>query len=332
MTRVDRNEGKSGLETRLTGMMILIAMLSLPAINPEKVGWLTGLVPLPVFYYLIRLGKKAGFALIRNAVLLAAGAAMLFGSLPLLFFSLSFVAPGIVFFRAAQSHKTPVQAGFYGIIILGALWLLFWTVFGITQQTNPYKNLLETMDQGLTGAFAIYRETAKLPAEATRHIEAAIEELRVIIPKVLPALLITGILGTVWLNLALGNWLLKKKEQALAPWRDFREWQLPDKLIWGVIGGAFAMIFFAEPLSIIGLNVLLIWGALYTIQGLAILVSLLGTWAVPAPFRVLIYILVIIQTYGIILLTFVGVADVWADFRKLNKKEETETNHPQTDG
>ena len=333
MTRADRNEARSGHDARLAGMVILIAMLSLPAINPEKIGWLASLVPIPVFYYLVRLGSKEGFALIRTAVLLAGGAAMLFGSLPLLIFSLTLVPLGFVFFQSARNHETPVRAGFNGVVILGLLWLTFWTIFGITQQTNPYKDLLVTMDQGITGAFAIYRETANLPAENTPHIEAAFEQLRIIVPKILPALLITGILGTVWMNLALGNWLLKKRGLKLAPWRDFSEWQLPDNLVWGVIGSAFALIFFTEPLNIIGLNVLLIWGALYAIQGLAILVSLLAKWAVPAPFRTLIYILLVIQSYGIVLLIIVGVADVWSDFRHLNKKEENgESSHSQTDG
>jgi hypothetical protein len=38
--------------------------------------------------------------------------------------------------------------------------------------------------------------------------------------------------------------------------------------------------------------------------------------------RVLIYALIFIQTYGIIILSFLGMADVWADFRKLNQVDE----------
>jgi hypothetical protein len=38
--------------------------------------------------------------------------------------------------------------------------------------------------------------------------------------------------------------------------------------------------------------------------------------------RVLIYALIFIQTYGIIILSFLGLADVWADFRKLKQVDE----------
>ena len=75
---------RAGQEIRI-GMVILIAVLSLPAINPDITGWLSSLVPLPVFYCLICFGKEQGSILIRNAILLAGGIALVFGSLPPLF-------------------------------------------------------------------------------------------------------------------------------------------------------------------------------------------------------------------------------------------------------
>jgi uncharacterized protein YybS (DUF2232 family) len=60
----------------------------------------------------------------------------------------------------------------------------------------------------------------------------------------------------------------------------------------------------------------------YFFQGLAIVASLLNKWSVPMLIRVLIYALIFIQTYGIIILSFLGLADVWADFRKLKQADE----------
>jgi hypothetical protein len=42
--------------------------------------------------------------------------------------------------------------------------------------------------------------------------------------------------------------------------------------------------------------------------------------------RILIYALIFIQTYGIIILSFLGLADVWADFRKLNQDDAPPNN------
>jgi len=313
---------RAGQETRI-GMVILIAVLSLPAITPNMTGWLTGLVPLPVFYYLICLGKEQGSVLIRNAVLLAGGIALIFGSLPLLFFALTLVPLGFVFFHAAQSKMPPAQTGFNGILVLSGVWLLFWTGIGIIEHINPYQQLLVALDEGLSRAFSLYQEESGLPATTLKNIEVAVDQLKTFIPKVLPGLLFTGILYTVWMNQALGNWLLKKRKRDLAPWQDFKDWQLPDQLVWGLILGAASLVFLSGPLHTIGLNIVIVWGGLYFLQGLAVLVSLLHRWSLPKPLRLLIYAFFGLQTLGIVLLSILGLVDIWTDFRKLNRPAET---------
>ena len=308
---------RAGPEVRI-GLVILIAVFSLPAIHPNMTGWLSSLVPLPVFYYLIRFGREQGSIIIRNAILLSGGIALLFGSLPLLIFSLTLVPLGFVFFYAAQKKTPPAQAGFNGILVLAGAWLLFWTGLGIIEQINPYRELLAALDQGLNKAFSLYQEESGLPVDTLQNLETAVGQLKLFIPKILPALLFTGILYTVWMNQALGNWLLKKKNQRLAPWQDFKEWQLPDNLVWGLIFGGLTLFFLSGPLQTLGLNIVIVWGALYFLQGLAVLVSLLHKWSVPRPLRLLIYGFFVMQTFGIVLLSIIGLAEVWTDFRKLN--------------
>ena len=306
-----------GQEIRI-GMVILIAILTLPAVTPNMTGWLTGLVPLPVFYYLICFGREQGSVLIRNAILLAGGIALIFGSLPMLFFPLTLVPLGFVLFHAAQKKMPPAQTGFNGILVLSGVWLLFWTGVGLIEHINPYQQLLVSLDQGLSRAFSLYQEESGLPATTLKNIEIAVSQLKTFIPRVLPGLLCTGILYTVWMNQVLGNWLLKRRRHDLAPWQDFKEWQLPDHLVWGLIFGAGSLLFLSGPLNTIGLNIVIVWGALYFLQGLAVLVGLLHKWSLPKPLRVLIYAFFIIQTFGVVLLSIIGLADVWIDFRKLH--------------
>ena len=315
----------SGREPQLLGLILLIAVFLLPTLHPGKMGWITSLVPLPVFYYLVRLGKKEGSILIRNAILISGGAALIIGSLPLLVFSLTLVPLGIAFSLALFNKVSPVEAGFKGSLVLGIVWILFWMMFGFVHGTNPYTSLLNELDQGLSSGFALYQENAELDPETQETIRNAIELLRNYIPQILPALLISVVLSTTWLNLALGNWLLKNQAASLTPWPAYKDWKLPDTLVWGIIAGAALLILLPAPLSILGLNIVIILGTIFFFQGLAIVSSLLFKWSVPRPIRLLIYGLIFIQTYGIILLSLVGIADVWADFRKLNLPEEGHT-------
>jgi uncharacterized protein YybS (DUF2232 family) len=314
-------------EPQLLGLLLLVAAFLLPSLHPGKMGWITSLIPLPVFYYLVRLGKKEGSQLIRNAIFISGGAALLVGSLPLLIFSLTLVPLGITFSLALFNRASAVETALKGALVLGVIWILFWVVFGFIHATNPYTSLLNEVDKGLTSGFALYQENAELPPETLEAIKAAVDLMRVYVPKVLPSLLISVVLCTTWLNLALGNWLLKSKDANLTPWPAYKDWQLPDRLVWGVIIGGALLILLPAPLSTIGLNIIFICGTMFFFQGLAIVSSFLFKWSVPRPIRFLIYGLIFIQTYGIILLSFLGLADVWADFRKLNQVND---NHAGT--
>ena len=312
-------DGQKIRGTQIAGLILLSAILFFPALFPGKIGWLTSLVPLPVFYYLVIFEKRAGTALLRNAILLAAGVSLLIGSLPTLLFSLTMVPPGIAFSYAVFKRKSPVEAGFLGSLVLALAWFLFWFGLATLHQTNPYTTLLLELDKGLSSGLVLYEESAELAPETLESVRRAVELLKVYIPKILPALMISAILSTTLLNLSLGNWLLRKKDKELSPWPDYKEWKLPEPLVWLVVFAGVTVLLLPPPLSTIGINGLIVCITLYFFQGLAITTSLLNRWSVPRLIRLLIYALIFIQTYGIIVLSFLGLADVWADFRKLNQ-------------
>ncbi len=306
-------------EVRFAGLILLPALLLLPTIFPENIGWMTTLVPLPVFYYLVCFGKSRGYVLVRNSVLLAAGGALLSGSLPLLIFSLTLVVLGIALAAGVFSGKTPAVTGFIGFVALALTWLLYWAGLAMLFQTNPYATLLTGLDKGLSSGLQLYEETAALAPETLESIRRAVELLRVYIPKILPALIVTALLSIVWLNLVLGNFLLRRKDTRLTSWPEYNEWKLPEPFVWLVVLSGAMLMLLPQPLSRLGLNGLIVCIAIYFFQGLAIAASLLKRWSVPRFIRVLIYALIFIQTYGIIVMSFLGLVDVWADFRKLDQ-------------
>ena len=310
----------------MAGLVLLTAMLLLPTLLPGKMGWLTGLIPLPIFYFLVVLGQRKGIILTRNALILAGGIALLFGSMPVLVLTFSMVPLGIAFSHALSNRQTPVRACFTGAMFLTVAWMIFWSVLGMIHQMNPYTELLAELDAGLTSSLMLYEESAELAPETLHGVKIAVEAFRAYLPKILPGLLISGILTITWLNVALGNLLLQRRDRALSPWPEYNAWKLPEPMVWLVILGGISVFLLPAPLSTVGLNVLIVCLTVYFFQGLAIVSSLMTRWSVPRLIRVLIYALIFIQTYGIIILSFLGLADVWADFRKLNKTGE----HPKT--
>ena len=315
----DRHKGH---KAHLAGLILLTAVLLIPSLFPEEIGWLASFVPLPIFYYLVVLGIKDGTILIRNAILLSAVGALLIGSMPVLLFSLTMVPLGVIFSRAVSNRKKPAETGLSGALALTLVWILFGVGLGIIHQANPYTNLLFELDEGLSSGLLLYEESTELTPETLESIRSAVELLRNSIPKVLPALLLSAILTITWLNLVLGHWLLKRKNKELTVWPDYIEWKLPEPLVWLVIVSGITVFVLPAPMSTVGVNLLIVCITVYFFQGLAIVASLLNKWSVPMLIRVLIYALIFIQTYGIIILSFLGLVDVWADFRKLNQVNE----------
>ncbi len=320
-----QGKDRSG-DTFYTATALLVLMLLLPALFPQKSGWLVSFIPLPVFYYQVSFGRRKGALLLRNGILLAAGVALLFGSLPMLLFSLTLVPLGIAFSHGFFRRKPPVSTGFIGFIVLLLCWVLYWSGLATIMQENPYTSLLAEIDRGLAGGLMLYEESAELNPETLESIQTVVAQLRTYIPQIFPALIVSGLLSIAWLNLALGNLLLRKRQGRLNPWPEYRQWQLPQPLVWlAVLSGTF-FILLPAPLSMIGLNGLIVSATLYFFQGLAIAASFFDKWSVPRFFRVLIYGLIFIQTYGIIILSFLGLIDVWADFRKLDQPGGSPSN------
>ncbi|MDP3480033.1 MAG: DUF2232 domain-containing protein, partial [Desulfoprunum sp.] len=110
-----------------------------------------------------------------------------------------------------------------------------------------------------------------------------------------------------------------------SPWPKYQIWQLPERLIWVVIAGAVLAMLPLSSIKIFGINILILISIIYCFQGLAIFSYFLHKWNVPIVFRSFLYVIVVFQSFGTILLLGVGLSDVWLDLRKLKLPTEPET-------
>lgn len=296
--------------------IILAAALLLPGFAPSLFGWLSVLLATPIFCLLCLNGQKKGTLLIRNGVVLAVAVAVILKLVPSLLFSLTLVPLGYSFSKSYGNRDTEIQAGTRGIIVLAATWVIFWIVYGTIQGINPYQHLLEILDTGFAQTYDYYMKNSDLPAENILQLEQAVSELRGIIPMILPGILFCTVLVTVWINLILSATVLAKIQPDNLPWQKYSQWRLPDKLVWVFIVAGIFLLMGQGRLSQAAIGTILVTSLLYFFQGLAVFVHMLEKWNVPTYVRILIYGILIIQSYGLILLTIVGLADVWLNFRR----------------
>jgi uncharacterized protein YybS (DUF2232 family) len=101
----------------------------------------------------------------------------------------------------------------------------------------------------------------------------------------------------------------------------FATWRLPSGLIWVLIAAGFSLLAPVDAISLVGRNLLVVLLPLYFFQGMAIVNNFLRKKTYPPLVKGLIYLLLLIFNPLPIIITCVGVFDLWIDFRRPRQKK-----------
>lgn len=128
--------------------------------------------------------------------------------------------------------------------------------------------------------------------------------------------------GFVTLMVGLGQLVLVRllaaaaKGRYVIPGPLFMYWRAPESLIWGLILGGFGGFFAEGVVETLALNLLVVLVPVYFLQGLAICSHLFARKSVPPLMRAVGFVLITLVNPLTMLVTAIGVFDLWADFRK----------------
>ncbi len=304
-------------------ILFVTAVILLPGLLGAIFGWVHMLLPLLVFYYLIRYGSGRGKKYILFGCVLACVAGLIFQIIEQLLFSLTLVPTGFILADSVRRKEAIHIAGLKGTLGLIGTWIVATSILALGLEHHPYTLLVDSLTQGMDEALTYYTANSTVPAETLFLLQSTFNEMKIWIPKVLPGILGCITLLVTWITMAGGNRLLFKKT-GNRPWAEYRYWVLPERLVWVLILSAILVSIPMEPGRTLGLNVLLVSGLIYCFQGTAIMVFYFNKWKVPVFLRTVIYIIFFFQSFGAILLAAVGVIDVWADVRKLTPADDNE--------
>ena len=101
-----------------------------------------------------------------------------------------------------------------------------------------------------------------------------------------------------------------------APPAAFTEFQFSDQLVWGWVAGlGLCLLPHTSASAAFGANLLLVWGVLYAVRGLAVFSA--GSGRVSAPVVATISVVAMfLLPFVVAGLTLLGLADTWLDFRR----------------
>jgi uncharacterized protein YybS (DUF2232 family) len=291
-------------------VFLLIAGVVLPAAGVILIPF----VPQPV----LLLGLKYGAGLGVTVLIAAMISLFLFAGEALGFvYSVFAVMVGLLFWllgrlRVVELLVTGVAAAM--LATAAGVLLYFYGSWGAMTQ-----DLRGSLIDNLTVALRVH-EKMGFPQESLNLFREKIPEVVEQMLQLLPGLLFVSLCMVVLLNIL---FIWRRFPDRRAQWLSvgtFREWKCPEQLVWALIACGFAFFVPAnEVVTIVAVNVLLVTGVCYFIQGLAIVAFFFHKNNVPRFLRSATYILIIFQQIFTLLVAALGLFDLWGDFRRLKK-------------
>lgn len=312
MTRqVERKpEGKNNI----FHIILLTAALLLPGLLWMIFGWTSSLLPLLIFIFIHKYGWSHTNSHLSIAILAASAGGYFFQGLELTLFSISLLPTGYAVAYFSQKGDPPWYTGLKGTAVLAGSLIIFFGVLTAGSNISFFQAITASLNHGIDEALRQYRTNDSLSAENFVILEQTLQQIKSIAPVIMPAVLGSLLIITNWITVTLGNTLLPKFG-CQAPWQLYRLWRLPDKLIWILIASAILAFIPGENTRFFGINCLILTVLPYAFQGLAIIVFMLNKWNLPIYLRSLIYVMIVLQSFGTILLVIIGISDVWFDIR-----------------
>lgn len=278
------------------------------------------LTPLPILFYYTKLGRFKGFAVYGislTLVLLVLGFINPNNIFPLLFF----VFIGGTGIMLAEVLKKPLSIEKALMIPLAALLTCggcLLLVHGYQTGSAPWLLIENYVSSSIRENIKIY-EQLDISSEQITLIKDYAGQIALLLTRIFPAVILVSTSLCLWLNILAARPLFQKHGLYYPDFGDLTRWKPPEKMVWLLITtGGLLLVPFAV-VKYIGLNLLIVCLFVYLCEGMSIIGYFFKVKRVPVFFKILFYVLILIQQYLLFFVIALGLFDLWADFRKLIK-------------
>jgi uncharacterized protein YybS (DUF2232 family) len=290
---------------------VLTLALFLAYVTFPLFGMLPGFfAPLPCLFFTCKRGALAGTAIVVACA--AALSALGDPAVPLLYLLQSGVL-ALVLGAVYRQGKGVARSLTYAVSVDFVLILGLAIGYGLFQGVDLYAIVLKGIDASIVQTAKFYEQQG-IKGDELQFFKQGMQQGGAFIARTFPALLLVS-LGTIaGLNLQL-LFRFSGKLPGLPLPGLFRTFKNPEPLVWVLILAGFAMLVPSRPVETVALNVLIVIGSMYLLQGLAVVQHFFNRFAVPRFMRVIIYLFLTLQPYLLLAVACVGVFDIWGNFR-----------------
>lgn len=308
--------GKGLMLDALKGSVLTLALF-LAYITLPVIGLFPGLfAPLPGIYYYLKRGTVAGVAILLITVMTLCAMGEYSATILYLLQSglISLLLP---FFysrnrSAAGAIAYAVGINFLLIVVLTVAYAL-WANFDL-QGT-----ILQGIDTSINQAIKVY-EKQGLKGEDLQMVSQGMQQAGALIGRIFPSLLLVALGSLAALNMMLLFRIAARYLPDLPQPEDFQKFRNPDSLVWVVIAAGFAMLLPYPEIDRVALNLLIVTGFIYFLQGLAVTLAFFQRIALPGLARIIFWLFLAFQPYMALAVAIIGIFDIWGNFRNPREK------------
>lgn len=271
--------------------------------------------PLIIIYYLF--GRRAGLlASGAIALLLTLAVGKEFGVLFVVQYALMAFLVGELARRGYEWNPIMI-AGTIVPLLAGGILL---AIYSAGLEHSLITSLQTMVADNIRSTFKMYTDMG-ISFDQQMMGEKEIAAISKTMVTIIPAILTVGAIMSVVINALAARYMVAKRYGAtLFRGVDVAFWGVPDSLIWVTIGGGIFMLLSFGVARIIGMNILIVMGSLYFLQGISVTVFLFKKWGLHILVKMAIYGIILSQPIFWVLTILFGLADIWVDFRKMRGK------------
>jgi uncharacterized protein YybS (DUF2232 family) len=297
-----------------SSVLIFISGVALPALGVV----LLPFVVQPALVFGLKYGTAGGVGVLCFAIVLLA----LFAGEELAYiYSIFALMAGLLFVLLGRLKVIEYLVVGITTLVFGVTLSLGLHFFG--SWTAMSRDFHQSLLHQITAALRVH-EKMGLPQESLEVLKDRSPQIVETMLALLPALVFLSLALMVLINILL---LCRRFPERRPQWLSIgplREWKGPEQTVWGLILCGFSFFIPGlDDLHGLALNLLLLIGACYFAQGLAVIAYFFHKNKVPRFLRGITYLLIVFQQIFTLLVVGLGLFDLWGNFRQLGKDNLT---------
>lgn len=302
------------------GISVCLVIVSITLYLPLLGFLMAMMLPMPVLFYRLKLGRTMG-AIIATVVLGIIAAASGELSIDTLFYG-GLLLTGFMIGECMEKNVSIVKTGFYTTVAVLGL-----CVFIVLARTTFSGESLLPMVSSYVGenldlTMKLYNKMG-IPKENVAVIAQSMNTIQYVLVRILPSLFISMLLVVIWSNILFIKKILVRKGIYLTELANLNQWKAPEHLVWLVIAFGMGLILPAKLFKIISLNILISLLPVYFFQGIAIVSFFFEKKKFPRALKIFLYSIIALQQIFLLLVVGLGFFDTWINFRKNKTADET---------